>query len=469
MTTLDQLLTGEPVVAAVGVAMLADAVAAQGARVAQADWRPPPDEYAWALDAVTVGGATAANEKAIAQMLATHPALTGIATARDVMEMGERTFFHAGPPIEWNDCSGPMRGALIAAMMYEGLAATPEEALAIGPTLELSPCHHHDAVGPMAGVISPSMPVQIVSDLESERVAYGTLNEGLGKVLRYGAYGPEVIDRLRWMEAVLAPVLAEVLRRRGPIDLRSIISHALQMGDDGHNRNRAATSLLLRRLAPGLIDGDGSAGPRAEVFQFIDANDHFALNLVMAAGKVAVDAASGVAGSTLVTTMARNGTEFGVRMSGTGDAWFTAPAPVVKGLYLGGFTADDANPDIGDSAITETVGLGGFAMAASPAIVGFVGGSAMGAVRHTMEMYEITMTEHPFYKVPILDFRGTPTGIDASRVVRTGVTPIINTGIAGREPGVGMVGAGTVHAPMECFTQAVEALAAKEVSGDDRP
>jgi hypothetical protein len=311
----------------------------------------------------------------------------------------------------------------------------------------------------MAGVVSPTMPVSVIEDANGEGVSYATLNEGLGKVLRYGAFAPEVIERLRWIDKVLAPVLADVLRRRGPVDLRSIVSQALQMGDDGHNRNRAATSLLLRELAPSLIDGEGPADRRAEVFRFLNSNDHFMLNLVMAAGKIGVDAAAGVRGSSLVTTMARNGTEFGIRLSGTGDAWFTAPAPVVDGLYLGAFTAEDANLDIGDSAITETVGLGGFAMAASPAIVGFVGGTASGAVQRTLTMYEITLTEHPDYKIPILESRGTPTGIDAVRVVRTGILPVINTGIAGKEAGVGMVGAGIVDAPVSCFTSAVQALA----------
>jgi len=258
-------------------------------------------------------------------------------------------------------------------------------------------------------------------------------------------------------------VLGDVLQRGGPIDLRAIISQALQMGDDGHNRNRAATSLLLRHLAGPLIEGDGPA--RGEVFRFVEGNDHFMLNLVMAAGKIGVDAASGVPGSSLVTVMARNGTEFGIRLSGTGDAWFTAPAPVVDGLYLGAFTAADANPDIGDSAITETVGLGGFAMAASPAIVGFVGGTAAGALQRTLAMYEITLTEHPDYRIPILESRGTPTGIDAARVVRTGVLPVINTGIAGKDPGVGMVGAGIVDAPVACFTSAVQALAVECARG----
>jgi hypothetical protein len=259
---------------------------------------------------------------------------------------------------------------------------------------------------------------------------------------------------------VLGPVLDGTLQQSGPIDLVSLIAQALQMGDDGHNRNRAGTSLLLRGLGSALIGGDvGSVSDRAEVFSFIESNDHFMLNVVMAAGKLITDAAGGVDGSSLVTAMARNGTEFGIRLSGTGDRWFTAPAPVVDGLFLGSYTAEDANPDIGDSAITETIGLGGFAMAASPAIVGFVGGSAAGAVQRTLAMYEITIGEHPLFKIPILESRGTAAGIDATLVVRTGVRPQINTGVAGKEPGVGMVGAGLVEAPIGCFAQAVNALA----------
>ncbi len=326
--------------------------------------------------------------------------------------------------------------------------------------IELSPCHHHGAVGPMAGVTSPSMPVAVVTDAAGDGVAYSTLNEGLGKVLRYGAFGPEAIDRLHWMDEVLGPVLSAVLESRGPIDLQSLIAQALQMGDDGHNRNRAVTSLFLREIAGSLIDGaDATLDQRREVFNFIEGNDHFMLNLVMAAGKLGSDAASGVPASSLVTVMARNGTDFGIRLSGTGDEWFIAPAPPVDGLYLGSFTEEDASPDIGDSTITETVGLGGLAMAAAPAIVGFVGGTAAGAVRRTLAMYEITMAEHPMYQIPMLEFRGTPVGIDAARVVRTEVLPQINTGVAGKVPGTGMVGAGLVEAPIECFAQGINALA----------
>lgn len=465
MTDLSPLLDNDPVVATAGTDMLADSIEQQGSTVFRADWQPPHPDTAGALARLAADGRMArANAAAVDRLLAVRPHLVDVRIARDVFaDMSERTLFHAGPPIEWERASGPMRGAIIGAMLYEGLASDPDDATARAARgeIELSPCHHHGAVGPMAGVTSPSMPVAVIEDGAGSGVSYSTLNEGLGKVLRYGAFAPEVIERLQWMDRVLGPVLGAALRSRGPVDLQSLIAQALQMGDDGHNRNRAVTSLFLREIGAALVEGaDAPVDQRLEVFKFIDGNDHFMLNLVMAAGKLGSDAAAGVTASSLVTVMARNGTDFGVRLSGTGDEWFTAPAPPVDGLYLGAFTEEDASPDIGDSTITETVGLGGFAMAAAPAIVGFVGGTAAGAVRRTLAMYEITLAEHPSYQIPMLEFRGTPTGIDAGRVVRTGVLPQINTGVAGKVPGTGMVGAGLVEAPIECFVDGINALAA---------
>jgi hypothetical protein len=297
----------------------------------------------------------------------------------------------------------------------------------------------------MAGVVSASMPVVVVRDRVSGILAHSNLNEGLGRVLRYGANDDAVLERLRWMGTVLGPDLARALAA-GPIDLSAIAQRALQMGDELHNRHRAATSLLFRELA--------LRGLPAESLRFIDGNDYFFLNLAMAAAKAACEAASGVPGSTLVVTMARNGTDFGIRVSGEPGRWFTAPAAVPLGLFLGTYTQADANPDIGDSAITETYGLGGFAMAAAPAITAVVGGTARTALETTLEMYEITLAESELHQVPALDFRGTPTGIDVRRIVETGIQPVINTGIAHRLAGVGQVGAGLVRAPLEPFLAA---------------
>jgi hypothetical protein len=455
---LSGLLTDDLAVVTAGIPLLAEALTDQGVPVEPVEWRPPPPGTEDALAAVMGDRRrTAANAKAIGRMMAARPQLVDVRPAAEVLDLEAGTFLHAGPPIGWERASGPLRGALIGAMLLEQLADTPDEAekaLAAGH-VAFDSCHHHRTVGPMAGVVSPSMWMLVVEDAEHGGTAHCSLNEGLGKVLRYGAYGPEVIERLRWMSTVLGPVLREAVQRHGPLDLKTIMAQALQMGDELHNRNRAATSLFIREFGAEVAEIEGGA----EVLRFASGNDHFFLNPAMAAAKVSADAARDVPGSTLVVAMARNGTDFGIQVSGTGDRWFTAPASVPDGLYLGSYGPGDANPDIGDSTITETVGVGGFAMAAAPAIVRFIGGEVPDALAATRRMYEITLAENPSFQVPILSFRGTPTGIDVTKVVRTGILPVVNTGIAGRVAGVGQVGAGLVSPPAEVFTAALHALA----------
>jgi len=403
----------------------------------------------------------AANKKVMEIILNGQPTLLDIGIAEEVIPgMNKKTILHAGPPIKWEKMSGPLRGAVIGALIYEGLAVDEKEATELAASGEIyyDPCHHHNTVGPMAGVVSASMPVWILQNKTYGNYSYCTLNEGLGKVLRYGAYSDEVIKRLKWMENLLAPLLKQALKLHGPIDLKTMITQALQMGDEGHNRNRAGTSLLIRELAPYIIQTKFSEKEKIEVLKFIDSNDHFFLNLTMPACKCTMDAAKNIEFSTIVTVMARNGTEFGIRVSGLGDRWFTGPAGIVDGLLFPGYTAEDANPDIGDSVIAETAGIGGFTMAAAPAIVQFVGGTAKDAVNFTLKMYEITAAENNIYKIPALDFRGTPTGIDIRKVVETGILPSINTGIAHKDPGVGQVGAGLVKPPMNCFEDALQAF-----------
>ncbi len=405
---------------------------------------------------------TQANKRAVDRMMECSPVLVGVATARDVIpEMSERLLLHAGPPIEWSEMSGPLRGAVIGATLFEGWARNEEEATAMASRGEISfdPCHHHRAVGPMAGVISPSMTVYVVENTTHGNFAYSNMNEGYGKVLRYGAYSPEVLERLRWINTEMAQLLRDALAETEGIDLRALVAEALHMGDEGHNRNKAGSILFLKALAPVIARVAPTERAGERVLQVIGDNALSVLNPVMAACKAMADAAHGIEGSTMVTAMARNGTDFGIRVSGLGDAWFTAPAPTPQGLYFSGFTAADANPDIGDSTITETIGIGGFAMAAAPAIVTFVSGTPQDAVNATLEMYEITLTEHSHFTIPQLDFRGTPTGIDIRKVVELGITPRINTGIAHREAGVGQVGAGLVRPPIEVFEKALVAYA----------
>jgi hypothetical protein len=395
-------------------------------------------------------------------MMEARPVLVGLGKAIDVIPgMREDLLLHAGPPITWARASGPMRGAITGALILEGKTKDMAEAQALVESgqIELQPCHHHQAVGPMAGVTSPSMSVYILENKTHGNKSYSNLNEGYGKVLRYGAYSEEVLDRLRWMEDVMAPVLAKAIQASGGIDIRALLAEALHMGDEGHNRNKAGSIVYTTKLAPFVARAAPSPDVAAEVLKFLGDNALSVLNPVMAACKGMVDAAHGVEGSTIVSVMARNGTDFGIRVSGLGERWFTAPVAVPQGLYFPGFKAEDASGDIGDSTITETAGIGGFAMASAPAIVTFVSGTPQDALNATLEMYEICYAEHKYFTMPPLDFRGTPTGIDIRKVVEKGITPRVNTGIAHKDPGVGQVGAGLVRPPMAMFEEAVVAYA----------
>lgn len=462
MTKINNLFGNDLTVINVGLASMAKAVSDQDVRVIDLDWQPPRDGIPRLRRTKSGINIDEANQEVVNRIKRGQAVLVGMGIAREVIPgMHNRMILHAGPPIEWEHMCGPTRGAVMGALIYEGLAKDENEAkkIAESGTIEFSPCHHHRAVGPMAGIVSPSMPVFIIENKVFGNHAFCTQNEGLGKVLRYGGMGPEVYTRLKWMEADLYPALDRALQTLPDgIDIKSLIAQALHMGDECHNRNRAATSLFLRAIGPALARTSTDNELLAKVIEFINRNDHFFLNLSMPAGKAMLEAAEDVEGSTIVTVMARNGTDFGIRLSSMPERWFTAPAGKVKGLYFPQFTDEDANPDIGDSTITETAGYGGVAMAAAPAITQFVGGTPQMAFQTTLEMYEITFSEHENLTIPALNFRGTPLGIDVRKVMETGILPQINTGIAHKDPGVGMVGAGILRAPEKCFKDAFEAL-----------
>jgi hypothetical protein len=405
-----------------------------------------------------------ANAQAVSLMMESRPVLLGLVKAIDVIPgMHKNLYLHAGPPITWERMAGPVKGAIYGALIFEGRAKDAAEAEAIVKSgqLEFAPCHEHSAVGPMAGVISPSMMVYIVENKTNGNKAYSGLNEGRGKVLRMGAYSPEVIAKLHWMNDVLGPVLNDSLHAMDGLDLRTMIAKALHMGDDGHNRLDACSLLYTTALAPFIVKAAKSPEIASDVIKFLGENALSILNPVMAGCKTMADAAANIEGSTIVTVMARNGTDFGIRVSGLGDRWFTGPAGIVKALYFPGYSEKDANPDIGDSVIMETVGIGGFAMASAPAIVTFIGGVAKDAINTTLDMYEITNTEHKYFTIPPLDFRGSPTGVDIRKVVEKGILPRVNTGVAHKEPGIGQVGAGVVTPPANIFEDALVAYAEK--------
>jgi hypothetical protein len=452
----------------VGLQGFADNIRAAGGDVTHLSWAPPAGADAalgWTL-AGMIGDARIenANRTAFERYLRAQPRLVDLVLARDAMPglaEGQRRILHAGPPIEWAHMCGPQQGAITGAILYEGWATTPEaaEALAASGKLAFEPCHAHGAVGPMAGIISPSMPVWVVENTAAGNRAFCNLNEGLGKVLRFGANSPEVLDRLRWLGTEFYSTMKVAVRGLAHPDLKPLMAQALHMGDELHNRNAAASALLFKQLALSLLKSKLDGGVIQRVLAFVAGNDHFFLNISMAACKAMADAAHGVPGSSMVTVMARNGVNFGIRLSGTGDQWFQARANPVDGLYFPGYSVEDAAADLGDSAITETDGLGGFAMAASPAIVQFVGGTPADATANSRRMLSITLGSNPAFTLPALNFGGTPAGIDARLVADSGILPIINTGIAHKKAGVGQIGAGITSAPMECFNDALAALA----------
>lgn len=450
----------------VGASAFAESIKMAGGDVLQLNWAPPALGDAKAAKKlatlINLEKVEEANTEAYGRYLSSQPKLQGMKYAAEALPgLGGRFLLHAGPPIEWERMCGPMQGAMIGAILFEEWAENPEAARALAESGEIymAPCHTHGAVGPMSGVISPSMPVWIVEDAVHGHHALSNVNEGLGKVLRFGAYSDDVLERLSWMRDVLKPVLSRAMDHIGGIELKPLIAQALHMGDEVHNRNAAATMLLAKQLVPAVLETSTTYREVIDAIKFMAKNDHFFLNVSMAACKVMLDAAHGVEGSSMVTAMSRNGVEFGIRLSGTGDKWFTRKAPVVDGLFFPNYGPEDAAPDLGDSSITETAGLGGFAMAAAPAIVQFVGGTSKQAIANTLEMTHITMGRNDAFTLPALNFTGTPAGIDARKVVDRQILPLINTGIAHRNAGIGQIGAGITRAPMGCFVDAVNMLA----------
>lgn len=404
-----------------------------------------------------------ANKEALHRIQTSTAYLVDIDLAKNVIpNMTSTTILHSGPACPYEHMSGPAKGAILGALLYEGLAQTFEEAetLASSGTITFAPCHEYSAVGPMAGIISASMPVHVLYNETYERYAYATVNEGLGKVLRYGANDSDVLSRLVFIKDHVMPIVKEALSF-GRIDIKYLMNQALQMGDECHNRNKAATSLFFREITTQILKTKADPEEQYQVLDFINTNDHYFLNLSMPACKCMLDAAENIEYSTLVYTMTRNGVDFGIRVSGCGSTWFTAEANYIEGLYFPGFKKEDAAKDIGDSAITETFGIGGFCMGAAPAIVQFVGGSVQDALAYTQAMYAITLSKNTQFMLPAVNFSGIPQGIDLLKVIETGVLPVINTGIAHKDPGIGQIGAGIVHPPMEVFIQALCYIAKK--------
>ena len=464
------LLSEKPKVINIGLKSFAEVVESFGCEVVQYDWMPPAGGNVELIKTLNFlrnyegFDIDEANRSVIAKVVASQPVIKDVVPAKSVIkELNEgKVILHAGPPIQYENMPDPVQGSCVGAALFEGWASTEEEARKILASGEVTfiPCHHVKAVGPMGGITSANMPVFVVENTTDGNEAYCTMNEGIGKVLRFGAYSKEVVDRLLWMKNVLGPTLGKAIRTLGGLNVNPLVAKAIAMGDEFHQRNIAASLAFLKEVSPVITKMEMDDKDRYDVIKFLADTDQFFLNIMMATGKAVMDGARQITDGTVVTAMCRNGVEFGIRISGMGDEWFTAPVNTPQGLYFTGYDGEDACPDMGDSAITETLGVGGMAMIAAPAVTRFVGGYE-DALRTSTEMTEITIDRNPNFIIPNWNFQGTCLGIDARLVVEKGITPVINTGIAHKIAGYGQIGAGTVHPPIECFEKAIVAYAKK--------
>jgi hypothetical protein len=468
MSKVNELFNQSLKVTNVGLENFYHTVVEQKVSAVHVEWRPIAGgnaKLAALLAKLNTSEIEEANKKAFDILNNAEPVLTDIRYAHEVLEgMDKFTIGHAGPPLAWEDMCGPLQGAILGAIMYEGLSNSLEESEELVKTGKIKFRNNHSmgAVGPMTGMVTYSMPLWEVTNTSYGNKAYCTINEGLGKVMRFGANGPDVIERLKWLETSLGPAMKKALALSGPISLKVIIAKALAMGDEMHQRNTGASSLFVREIMKYLVQVVEDKEELYKITEFVTGNDQFFLNIVMAAGKAICDPVKNIPNSTVVTTLSRNGTNFGIKISALGEQWFEAPVNQPKGLYFPGYSAEDANPDIGDSAIVETFGIGGFAMGSAPAVVRFVGASSVDeAIAYSKEMQDICVGLSPHFIIPTMNFVGTATAIDVRKVVETGSTPVINTGMAHKKPGIGQVGAGIVRAPIDCFVKALEAFGQK--------
>ena len=465
MSKINDLFKQKLSVGNLGIETFKTTLVSQSTKVIHIDWRPPAGgdlKLIKALELLNDPRIEQANTKAFEIINKAEPTLIGVKYAYEVVpKLDKYTIGHAGPPLKWADMCGPLQGAVLGGIVYEGLANNLEDAekLVKNNKIKFVSNHSIGCVGPMTGIITYSMPLWEVKNTTFGNVAYCTFNEGLGKVMRFGANGPEVIERLKWLEKSLAPAMKKALQLSGPISMKVMIAKALAMGDEMHQRNAGATALFVKEIINYLVQVVTGQDELKKIVSFITSNDQFFLNLAMASGKAIMDPAKNIPYSTVVTTMSRNGTNFGIKISALGETWFEAPVNHPRGLYFPGYTEADANPDIGDSAIVETFGIGGFAMGSSPAVVRFVGASSVSeAVAYSREMQEITVGLSPSFVIPNMDFVGVATAIDIRKVVSLGILPVINTGMAHKKPGIGQVGAGIVKAPLNCFTKGLIAF-----------
>lgn len=463
------LFKNELQIISAGVAEFAGALRQQSTPVIELDWQPPAggdsdlvETLKQLYDQELVERIDAANQETLRRIQNSNPQVIDVAPAAEAMALS-RTILHAGPPISWERMCGPQKRGVLGAIRFEGWAADEvgAEALIKNGQVSLSPCHRYNAVGAMTGIISPSMPVLVVRDESFGNTSYTTLNEGRGNTLWFGIADEGALERLRWIQAELGPAMKAAIKQHGPLNVFDIVAQGLQMGDECHARHAACTALLVKTLAPAMLEAGVAGKTVADIIRFMDDNSHFFLSFTIAAVKATMDAAHGVPYSTVITAMSRNGIDFMIRVGGLSNRWLVGPvSPMDEAVYYTGYGLDDAAGDIGDSAIIETCGLGGMAIASAPTVAPFVGGTLAAEIATVRAFETIALGHHEKFRLPPMDSANSPLGLDLRKIVETRIVPFITTGVLHEtSPTVGQIGTGIARAPIEVFDKALVALA----------
>lgn len=402
-----------------------------------------------------------ANGRAVEMITKAQPYWVSVEAAGDFLkEMGERTILHSGPPIPYEDmCELHKRGMQNGALM-EGWAASRKEAdrLLKRGDIHVDSALNYAAVGSGTGIITPSVPLLIVEDRRTKKRAGVFPAEGKfgGGFCGWGLYSKEIADNLRYLRERVYEPLSRLLEEEGGLELKSLIAESIEMGDENHSSQSAVDLLFLKKILPYGLKAENSG----EIIRYFLETGRFFHNFGQAASRSALLGASDIPGSSMVTAAGGNGVEFGIKVAGLSEEWFTAPSPMIEGRYMTpGSRREDQLAWIGDSSVVECAGLGGILSAASPKVCAYRGDNLEKALETTRQMALICIGENPSYRIPNLDFAHSPVGIDVLKCVKTGITPVINGGMINRQGG--WMGAGCARIPMECFEKAAKAFEEK--------
>lgn len=390
-----------------------------------------------------------ANRIAIERIAACEPVLTGIDRASRALGLEEMELGHAGPPFRDPSEIPPLvLNALAGAAVHEGWAADQQKGrrLVRSGAIRLHANHDLGTVSPMAGIVRPSQQLIRVDNRAGDGRTWATLAEAGRRALRFGVYDTDAAVGLRHVDDVVAPAIASALPPEG-LPVWPLVAQGICQGDDVHQRNIGGMAAFLTAL-PDLP---------ADIRRWLSSVPQHFLNYAMAAAKLCLDQASGIEGASIVTAITRNGVDCAIRVAGCGNTWFRAPASGHVGGFFDGFSAADAQRDLGDSAIVEAMGLGGAMAHCAPEIARTMQTDWVQAQREGRHMRSLFVTRAPWFDPALAAPDGIGLGLCARAAAQAGGVRI-HTGIGHRDGATGWIGIGLARAPAAAFAAATEAL-----------